>query len=42
MSVDQLHSCKLLLKVYMQSGIPEEKIHFEFFGPAEQLELVHA
>ena len=23
-------------------GIPEEKIHFEFFGPAMQLELTHA
>ena len=23
-------------------GIPEEKIHFEFFGPAMQLELPHA
>lgn len=23
-------------------GIPEEKIHFEFFGPAIQLELTHA
>ncbi|BAQ08991.1 flavodoxin reductases [Bacillus sp. OxB-1] len=23
-------------------GIPEEKVHFEFFGPAVQLELAHA
>ncbi|HEX5564429.1 MAG TPA: nitric oxide dioxygenase, partial [Sporosarcina sp.] len=25
-----------------QIGFPEEKIHFEFFGPKEQLELVNA
>jgi nitric oxide dioxygenase len=23
-------------------GIPEEKVHFEFFGPAVELELVNA
>ena len=42
MSVDQHHSCKLLLKTYTHLELPEEKVHFEFFGPAVQLELTYA
>ena len=31
-----------VIKDLYAMGIPEEKIHFEFFGPAMQLELTHA
>ncbi|WP_318617863.1 NO-inducible flavohemoprotein [Sporosarcina sp. YIM B06819] len=31
-----------VIKELYALGMPEEKIHFEFFGPAEQLELTHA
>lgn len=31
-----------VLNSLYQLGFPEEKVHFEFFGPAEELELVNA
>ncbi|MBE1555129.1 NO-inducible flavohemoprotein [Sporosarcina limicola] len=33
---------QVIIKDLYALGIPEEKIHFEFFGPAVQLELAHA
>lgn len=33
---------KAILSSLYQLGFPEDKVHFEFFGPAEKLELVNA
>ena len=42
MCADQFHSCKSVISGLHDLGIPEEKVHFEFFGPAVELELVNA